>query len=590
MITRRNPCVASAASFEEICDGAIDGLPTPARAPSLPCGVLVQSRTAHTDADALKNKARLEQELESDKRFFAEPPDDFVRCPTCTVVYAVHSSRPTTPTDPLTVAPLLPASYSKELARGANLSFNEAMRHMHRSRFRCAQCDTDFCRCGFSPYHWGWSCDGWQKHQQITDQACLGGAACRWCLQPCLAKTRRSETLASNCCGSDDGNDLKKFPPVLSCAERERRACNRRHSHCGHCCGGVRGEDRCLPCLHPECRRHESLCSTAIVVSHSAPETSASSPCVPQSSGVQPIVGATASPQAAVHTGARIPNGDDWCPICWTEPLKAAPSIQLACGHVLHHHCAEAFVKKGHTSGRRLTFKNIRCPLCQAVVQHQSLNALVGPQFAMYQKVRRKALQRWVVESRRPAPRTQDPVDEDRISGIAIQKMAFFECSQCTEPYYGGEVECGGPQAEEEEDLDEDVQAALAMELICRGCASKGQLQCPQHGTDFLGWKCRYCCEHEAHYFCFGTTHFCHSCHDVWQTGVDQRRKLQAGKACLGKDKCIFGGRHPPGARNGRDEYALGCTICAQDAECGIVVNRERRAARRKLGRGCVLM
>jgi len=249
-------------------------------------------------------------------------------------------------------------------------------------------------------------------------------------------------------------------------------------------------------------------------------------------------------------------------------------------------------VQKGHTGGRRLTFKSIRCPLCQAIMQHPSINALVAPQYTMYQKVRRKALQRWVVEQRRPTPRANDPADEDRIAMLAMQKMTFFECSQCKEPYYGGEVECGGGgrQEEEENDLDDDVQAALAMELVCRGCASKGQLQCPEHGTEFLGWKCRYCCEREAHYFCFGTTHFCYVCHDLWQTGVEQRRKLQAGKPCLGKDRCIFGGRHPPGCRNGRDEYALGCTICAQDTECGILVNRDRKTTRRKFSRNCSLM
>jgi E3 ubiquitin-protein ligase MYCBP2 len=153
--------------------------------------------------------------------------------------------------------------------------------------------------------------------------------------------------------------------------------------------------------------------------------------------------------------------------------------------------------------------------------------------------------------------------------------MMFFECSQCNEPYYGGEVECAVDNNEEHE-LDDDVQAALAMELVCRGCASKGQRQCPEHGTEFLGWKCRYCCEREAHYFCFGTTHFCQNCHEVWQSGVEQRRRLQAGRPCLGKGRCILGGRHPQGCKNGRDEYALGCSICAQDVEPG------HRGARRK--------
>jgi len=69
-----------------------------------------------------------------------------------------------------------------------------------------------------------------------------------------MAKMRRFESLASSCCGSDEGADLKRFPPSLSCAEKERRSCGKRHP-CGHWCGGGRGEAKCLPCLHPEGRK-----------------------------------------------------------------------------------------------------------------------------------------------------------------------------------------------------------------------------------------------------------------------------------------------------------------------------------------------
>ena len=32
-------------------------------------------------------------------------------------------------------------------------------------------------------------------------------------------------------------------------------------------------------------------------------------------------------------------DADDFCQICWTESLSAAPSIRLGCGHVMHYHC-----------------------------------------------------------------------------------------------------------------------------------------------------------------------------------------------------------------------------------------------------------
>lgn len=573
---RRNP---GPASWAEVCE-AVD--PRALATASTPDADVVSMPKApsilhdgNTDVEIVKEKVRIEQELENDRLFFADPPEDFVRCPSCHVVYSVQMSRPVTPTDIVSpmgrIPALLPACYSKDLPRGADLPLEKATRHMQRSRFRCGQCDVDFCRCGVLPYHWGFSCDGWQKHQQACQE---GGSSssCRWCSQPCMPKLRRSESLASACCGSDEGTDLKRFPPGLSCAEKERRACGKRHRECGHWCGGFRGEQRCLPCLHADCRA-KACGSTAPAILDSG--TSQGQACV-----------------ISINAN-KLPDGDEWCPICWTEPLNAAPAIRLTCGHVVHQHCAEAMVRKGNAGGRRLTFNSIKCPLCKGIMSHPSIDAFVSPVYKMYQKVRRKALQRWVVEQRRPLPQANNPGDEDTIATLAMTKMTFFECSQCTEPYYGGEVECAVDVNEEDpDDLDEDVQAALAMELVCRGCASKGQLQCPEHGTEFLGWKCRYCCEREAHYFCFGTTHFCNVCHDLWQTGVEQRRKLQAGKCCLGKDRCIFGGKHPPGSRNGRDEYALGCTICAQDTEHGIMVTKKERHSRRRFGNGrnCSIM
>ncbi|CAK0892871.1 unnamed protein product, partial [Prorocentrum cordatum] len=148
MYARRSssPAVAVRVEACSMAAPSMGGVPTPSRAPcaaSASPAPAPRGRAA-TDPEALKERARLEQELEMDRRFFTDPPEDYVRCPTCTVVYAVHQSRPVTPQDIMAVvAPILPASYSKELPRAANLTLEEAMRHMHRSRFRCAQCDTD---------------------------------------------------------------------------------------------------------------------------------------------------------------------------------------------------------------------------------------------------------------------------------------------------------------------------------------------------------------------------------------------------------------------------------------------------------------
>lgn len=73
--------------------------------------------------------------------------------------------------------------------------------------------------------------------------------------------------------------------------------------------------------------------------------------------------------------------------------------------------------------------------------------------------------------------------------------------------YYGGEARC---DAEVGEDYD-------PTELVCGACSDVSRAQmCPKHGTDFLEYKCRYCCS-VAVFFCFGTTHFCNACHDDFQ-------------------------------------------------------------------------
>ncbi|KAH9373289.1 hypothetical protein HPB48_005034 [Haemaphysalis longicornis] len=100
--------------------------------------------------------------------------------------------------------------------------------------------------------------------------------------------------------------------------------------------------------------------------------------------------------------------------------------------------------------------------------------------------------------------------------------------------YYGGEVRCdieAGP-------VDEYNPA----ELVCGGCSDISRAQmCPKHGTDFLEYKCRYCCS-VAVFFCFGTTHFCNACHDDFQRVANlpkqQLPRCPAGKSAAPPAMC----------------------------------------------------
>ena len=148
---------------------------------------------------------------------------------------------------------------------------------------------------------------------------------------------------------------------------------------------------------------------------------------------------------------------------------------------------------------------------------------------ALYEDVRKKALMRLEYEglSKCEAVTSQgarwfnDPAGETRdtrtdwtshltlITGFAMDRYAYYVCFKCGKAYFGGEARC-------------DLEAGAAdtynpEELVCGGCSDVSQAQmCPKHGTDYLEYKCRYCCS-VAVFFCFGTTHFCNACHDDFQ-------------------------------------------------------------------------
>lgn len=112
----------------------------------------------------------------------------------------------------------------------------------------------------------------------------------------------------------------------------------------------------------------------------------------------------------------------------------------------------------------------------------------------------------------------------------------------------------GQPAGEEQK--EEEKREFKPEELVCPPCSAigigAGVTKCDKHGSDFIDFKCKFCCS-LAMWFCWGTTHFCDPCHRV--AGNNK------AKECKGPGKCDLGEalqNHPP---NGT-EYALGCNVC----------------------------
>ncbi|XP_061164967.1 E3 ubiquitin-protein ligase MYCBP2-like [Saccostrea echinata] len=138
-------------------------------------------------------------------------------------------------------------------------------------------------------------------------------------------------------------------------------------------------------------------------------------------------------------------------------------------------------------------------------------------------------------------------------AGFAMDKYAYYMCSKCQEPYFGGEGRC-----------QDEVEEADPKELICPLCSDTTKNKvCSRHGSDYLQYKCRYCCS-LATYYCFGTTHFCDPCHSnhtmVHGKPTSSLPKCPAGpcgKQLIGCS-CPLGIEHPPTG----EEFVIGCALC----------------------------
>ena len=134
-----------------------------------------------------------------------------------------------------------------------------------------------------------------------------------------------------------------------------------------------------------------------------------------------------------------------------------------------------------------------------------------------------------------------------KLKEFALFKMSYYMCFKCKSPYFGGMKDCG--------DGDQQLEEFRKEDLVCAKCSSgvvgAGQKHCDKHGSDYIDFKCRYCCS-IALWFCHGDTHYCEPCHNKNVYGASYK------KDCMGKD-CPLGIEDHPRAGT---EFALGCGLC----------------------------
>lgn len=455
--------------------------------------------------------------------YMLEHGEKYVKCPKCeTVLEKIQVAK----TD-------LDVSLAKEKHPPSPVPLTkDTFQHYNNNRFKCRECDTEFCsECSAMPYHMGYTC--------ATFQTFKASAHCRFC----DAQLKKENTAPA----MQYSPALRDVCSQRDCLERRDASCAATLK-CGHACGGILQDAifTHLPCW--QCKEEK-----ASEISHAHAGNSGSLNSGNSNSGNSGNSGNSSSSAmsnaskpavASHHHNSQLK--DDYCNICWSESLGAAPCVQLACSHIFHHHCLLKNLA-AKWQGVTITFGFLECPLCKHQVSHPALASHLKPYLDLQAEVHKKALDRFNhmnLKDAKELTEVTSPYYQQPLK-YALARFCYYPCFKCKKPYFGGLKECSAEQrvAGKDDKLEE---------LICGSCSAQGSgasSSCAKHGTDYIEYKCKFCCNVAA-WYCWGSTHFCEECH-----------KKAAEIAKLPKDKlpkCTCSSKHPP---NG-EEHCLGCSLC----------------------------
>lgn len=256
------------------------------------------------------------------------------------------------------------------------------------------------------------------------------------------------------------------------------------------------------------------------------------------------------------------------CAICLCL-LKDSQVIKLSCGHLWHLSCIkEQLVHATPNPAKRLLFSGCRCAKCGTFCDHPALESVTRASTAL-----RSAVDALIIAQLKVDGLTPEHGMSDQLA-FARSLYAFYQCSLCEKPYFGGTIACA--------DAEDELLPTAAR--TCPSCSPATSAACAHsdHGA-FHEWKCRYCCNPATH-VCYGTIHFCDACHarDERRAARSRPRSDMLAIPCPGSDTCrspLHNGQtaHVNGASHSC-EQVLRCTMCASDP-AGIGLRTEQRTS-----------
>jgi len=195
------------------------------------------------------------------------------------------------------------------------------------------------------------------------------------------------------------------------------------------------------------------------------------------------------------------------------------------------------------------------CPLCKKQISHKQLEAELKPIWALHKVLEEKSVARLKQEHLMKAPELMDKSSPFYNNPVAfgMDRYSFFSCYKCKKPYFAGQRSCQRGDITYNE-----------TELLCNPCTGNnldGE-SCKVHGTEFIDFKCKFCCAIACWSCIVPATNkparICDKCHGYCYSLAEKALKdVNLIPRCAGPEACPLKVTHPH-----CEEFALGCSMC----------------------------
>jgi len=183
------------------------------------------------------------------------------------------------------------------------------------------------------------------------------------------------------------------------------------------------------------------------------------------------------------------------------HPSVIWDGIKPQCGHPIHTKCALRQLEQLPQPGDRFMTRQSCCGMCRAQFKHQSLSRTLEPF--------RTRLASLFAKLQQERDALSADVEKDVASmtpDAFLARHVFMLCSGCKETCYAGLHQCmaadegESPVAEPESPSARNGDACDRGGWRCVACLNPNPefpLSCsnPEHGENFIAFKCYYCCD-----------------------------------------------------------------------------------------------